>query len=73
MASRRSVTHQLRQLCNVDRNATRLTFGEQLSFSQRVRRLVKQFELRGQHRDTQVRLVVREVRFKCVELVSGFR
>ena len=41
--------------------------------SERMRWLVKQFELSGQHRDAQIRLVAREVRLKCVELVSGFR
>jgi len=33
----------------------------------------KQFELSGQHRDTQIRLGACEVWLKCVELVSGFR
>jgi len=59
--------------------AIRFVFGEQLGrrspagLSSRMRWFVKQLELSGQHRDTQIRLIVREVRFKCVELVSGFR
>jgi len=38
-----------------------------------MRRPVKQFELSGQHSDTQIRLGAREVGLKSVQLVSGFR
>ena len=38
-----------------------------------MRRLVKQFQLSGQHRDTNIRLGTREVWLKCVVLVSSFR
>jgi len=34
--------------------------------SERMRWLVKQFELSGQHRDTHIRLGAREVRLECV-------
>jgi len=38
-----------------------------------MRRLAKQFELGGQHRDTHIRLGAREVRLKCLSLISSFR
>jgi hypothetical protein len=57
------------------RSAPRLVAGEPRSalprndirrVSERMRRPVKQFELSGQHRDTQIRLGAREIRLKCV-------
>jgi hypothetical protein len=44
-----------------------------LETSQCMRWLVKQFELSGQRRDTQIGLGAREVGFKCVQFVSVFR
>ncbi len=41
--------------------------------SERMRWLVKQFEFSGQHRDPHIRLGAREVRLKCVKLISSFR
>jgi hypothetical protein len=41
--------------------------------SQRMGRLIKQLELSGQRRDTQIRFGAREVGLKCVSLISGFR
>jgi hypothetical protein len=41
--------------------------------SERMRWLVKQFELSGQHRDTHIRLGAREVWLKCVKLIRSFR
>src|SRR5262249_62213264 len=38
-----------------------------------MRRLAKQFQLSGQHRDTHIRLSAREVRLKCVSFISSFR
>src|SRR6516164_6953126 len=38
-----------------------------------MRRLAKQFELGGQHRDTHICLGAREVRLKCLSLISSFR
>jgi hypothetical protein len=38
-----------------------------------MRRLAKQFELGDQRRDTHIRLGAREVRFKCLSLISSFR
>ena len=38
-----------------------------------MRRLAEQLEFSGQHRDTQIRLGVREIRLKSIKLVSGFR
>src|SRR6516164_2165162 len=38
-----------------------------------MRRLAKQFELGGQRRDTHIRLGAREVRLKCLSLISSFR
>ena len=35
-------------------------------------RPIEQFELGGQHRDTLIRLVTREVRLKCGKVVIGF-
>src|SRR6516164_3551714 len=38
-----------------------------------MRWLVKPFEFGGQHRDAHIRLSAREVRLKCIQLISSFR